>query len=76
MGIIQTDGRFTVKTHNNAEGVALGEHPVTVVSSKTLKGDAVHHFIPVRYENEAESGLKINVTGPIENWNIDLTSER
>jgi hypothetical protein len=73
MGKIGSDGRFTIKTKDD-EGCVHGEHEVTVMSRKTLKGDATEHYIPTRYDNPKTSGLKIVVgKEKQDNWDIKLT---
>lgn len=72
-GAIDSSGHFVVTTHANGDGCIAGEHLVTVTSETSSKGDVMQYFIPKRYKEPGQSGLKLEVTQPIENWQIELT---
>lgn len=72
-GMIGKDGRFTLLTRVSGDGCAIGEHDVTVSSTKRINEETVKHLIPMRYDDPTQSKLKINVTKPDDNWNIELS---
>jgi len=72
-GAIGKDGRFELMTHSPGDGCVAGEHGVTVMSERSLKGDATQFFIPPRYNDKKQSGLNLIVDQPKDDWMIDLT---
>jgi hypothetical protein len=70
---IQNDGSFVFKTLTTADGCVLGEHNITVSSSRLVGGTKAEHFIPARYADLNQSGMKIKIDGKNENLVIDLT---
>jgi hypothetical protein len=70
---IQSDGSFVFKTLTTGDGCVLGEHPVTVSSSRLVGGTKIEYFIPDRYSDLDRSNTMIKIDGKNEKLAINLT---
>jgi hypothetical protein len=71
-GNIGPDGRFQLTTFDPNDGCVVGKHPVAV-SGREVKGNALLWHAPKKYSNMDTSELQVEVTGPTDNVEINLT---
>jgi hypothetical protein len=73
-GAIGPDGRFQLTTFDPRDGCVLGEHPVIIAGAIKQINDARGMICaPEKYQAAATSGLKIDIKGPREDANFELT---
>src|SRR5690606_23785262 len=60
-GQIGSDGRFTLSTYTDADGVVLGTHRVEVIARENVNNSVIKHLTPRKYQDAATSGLTITV---------------
>jgi hypothetical protein len=73
-GTIGPDGRYQLMTYEPNDGCVLGEHPVVIVSAyKQINSSTGMICAPEKYQFPQSSGLKINIQGPRDDANFDLT---
>jgi hypothetical protein len=70
---IQSDGHFKFKTLTDGDGCVIGEHPITVVSTKAISASSAKCLIPDRYGDIKQSDAKIKIDGANDELVIDLT---
>lgn len=70
---IGPDGRFTLTTHDNNDGCAVGTHPVAIIGLETLGPSSQKWHAPKEYSVAETSGLTVNITGPTNDLKIELT---
>ena len=73
-GTIGQDGRFELACFHDDDGALLGEHRVSVIS-RTINGSKVQRHAPSRYANHHTSGIKVEITEPVDDLVIELTSK-
>jgi hypothetical protein len=73
-GQIGADGRFTLSTYGDNDGVVLGTHRVEIVARETQDG-AIKHLTPRKYQDAATSGLTITVENPTSDYKLELSWE-
>jgi len=59
--VIGPDGRFTLSTYGQADGVAIGTHPFAVVAHETLGPSSTKWHAPKKYASTETSGLTMTV---------------
>lgn len=72
-GKIGSDGRFTLTTTDDGDGVLVGTHKVIVVGTETLGPGAHKWHAPPAYAKYDTSGLTITVDKPTKDLKIELT---
>ncbi len=74
-GTLDGQGRFTLTTFPDSpgDGVVKGRHLVRVVSRKVLSGAAQRWLAPRQYLNPQESQLTVEINGPTDNLQVNLT---
>jgi hypothetical protein len=72
-GALDDEGRFTLGTFEETDGCVLGKHRVAVIANKNISPTALRWFAPKKYMSIATSGLTIEVNGPRNDVEIDLT---
>jgi hypothetical protein len=70
---IASDGRFTLTTFDENDGCMIGKHRVAVQPQKVINATTTKWFAPKKYTNRVRSGLTLEITGPTENAEINLT---
>lgn len=73
MATIQPDGRFTLKTFEDGDGVVPGKHTVTVSAKEQLSSTKMKWYAPKKYANMKTSDRKVTIEEPTENLVIELT---
>lgn len=58
---IGPDGRFTLGTNGDADGVSVGIHPVAVIAHQSLTAGSQKWHAPKKYMSTETSGLMITV---------------
>ena len=71
-GQISSDGRFTLGTYADADGVVLGTHRVEIVARENLN-NAIKHLTPRMYQDAATSGLTITVEKATSDYKLELS---
>jgi hypothetical protein len=74
-GKIDTQGRFTLTTHEDGDGCVAGTHPVTVTATEMISKDKMRHLVPESYTNFSTSDLTVTIEGPKDDWLIELSWE-
>ncbi|PQO46120.1 hypothetical protein [Blastopirellula marina] len=70
-----SDGTFTLTTYQHGDGVARGEHSVTVkVTTLGPRGRSVS-LLPDMYTQTATSGLTVTIDEPTDTLRIELTGK-
>jgi hypothetical protein len=75
MATLGPDGRFTLGTNADADGVALGTHPVAVVAYEIVKPGVQKWHAPKKYNSTETSGLTMTVEKATNDIVINLTWE-
>jgi hypothetical protein len=75
LGAIGPDGRFTLTTFEPNDGCVLGKHRVTVSGNENRGPSAIFWHAPKKYIDPNESGLELDITGPLDNIELKLTWE-
>jgi hypothetical protein len=70
---LDDEGRFNLSTFEENDGCVLGKHRVAVIGNKSISPTALRWFAPKKYMSAATSGLMIEVNGPRDDVEIDLT---
>ena len=70
---IQSDGRFTMKTFEEGDGVLPGKHIVTVIATKDISSSKRRWFAPRKYAIPTKSGLTETIDKPNDSLVINLT---
>ncbi len=70
---IGPDGRFTLKTFEDGDGVVPGTHPVAVRATEMLDRRRIKWHAPKKYANDQTSGLTATIDGPTDSLVIKLT---
>ena len=73
IGKLGPKGRFTLTTFDDNDGCVLGKHPVAVIANKHIGSADLQWFAPIKYGDIATSGLQIDVSGPRDDVEINLT---
>ena len=71
-GAIGPDGRFKLTTFDPNDGCVVGKHPVAV-GGREDKGSSFLWLAPKKYGDINKSGLEVEITGPTDNVEINLT---
>jgi hypothetical protein len=70
---IGPDGRFTLGTNADADGVAVGTHPVAVVAYQIVKPGVQKWHAPKKYRTTETSGLTMTVDKATSDIVVNLT---
>ena len=70
---IDRDGRFTLSTFGEEDGVVEGTHAVAVIAAEQLGGNSQRWHAPKKYARPDTSGLTITIDGPTDSLAIELT---
>jgi len=73
IGEIGPEGRFSLRTFEPHDGCVPGKHPVTVFAMESIDENTTKYFVPKKYNNLQTSGLEIEVAGPRDDVQINLT---
>ena len=66
-------GRFTLSTFKDGDGCVLGKHRVAVISREIKSPTSQLWHAPKKYIRPDTSGLEVDVSGPTDNLEINLT---
>ncbi|MBN1851203.1 MAG: hypothetical protein JW829_00705 [Pirellulales bacterium] len=72
-GKIGPDGRFTLTTFGDEDGVVLGTHRVAVNALEILSANSQRWLVPKKYANERTSELTVTIDGPTDSLKVELT---
>jgi hypothetical protein len=72
-GDLGPGGKFTLTTFSENDGCIPGKHPVAVIAYQGIGSDKIQWFAPRKYIDPATSGLEIDVPGPRDDVEINLT---
>ncbi len=70
---IGPDGKFTLSTSEDGDGVIPGTHPVAVVATESLGPGSQKWHAPQKYADTSTSGLNITIDGATTDLKIELT---
>ncbi len=70
-GVIGQDGRFTLTTYEDQDGVIIGTHKVTVAAREILGPNSQRWYAPKTYL--VPTGLTATIDGPQDDLKINLT---
>ncbi|WP_425615837.1 hypothetical protein NA78x_005769 [Anatilimnocola sp. NA78] len=74
-GSIGADGRFTLTTNVQGDGVAVGTHKVAILAGESITTDLTKWHAPKRYSDIKTSELTATITGPTSDLKIELMSD-
>jgi hypothetical protein len=74
-GKIGPDGRFTLTSMDENDGIVTGSHAVAVMSAEAKGANAQYWHAPKKYADSKTSKLKVEVSGPTNDLKIDLSWE-
>jgi hypothetical protein len=72
-GRVASDGRFTLNTFDDNDGCVPGKHRVVVFPQKPLNPTTMKWYAPKKYTKHNTSGLEIEINGPRDDVEINLT---
>jgi hypothetical protein len=72
-GAIGPDGRFTLTTFKEGDGIVRGTHAVAVIGHETKGPTKQFWHAPKKYISTATSNLTVTVDGPTNDLKIELT---
>ena len=72
-GQIDRDGRFRLETFEGEDGCVLGTHRVEIIAKQSQGYTAIKWLTPQKYQDATTSELTVEVTKPMENWELQLT---
>ena len=72
---IGPDGRFTLTTFDEGDGVVPGVHPVAVAANEYLSETRQRWHAPKKYAHPTTSGLTATIDGPNDSLVITLSWE-
>lgn len=72
-GQLGSEGRFTLTTSEKGDGCVTGTHQVTVTALENVSSTKQRWHAPKKYRQPGESGLTIEITGPTDDLEINLT---
>jgi hypothetical protein len=73
-GRIGQDGRFTLTCYDGDDGAIPGKHRVQVSANRGISDSKIEWFAPRKYADFRTSGLEIEVTDPVDDLRIELSS--
>lgn len=72
-GRIGPDGRFTLSSFGDHDGVVKGTHQVAVLATEDLDSRRCKWHAPKKYSQFDTSGLSVTIDGPTDDLLIELT---
>jgi hypothetical protein len=72
-GSLDDQGRFKLTCFETDDGAIIGTHQVEVAASESLSPIKTKWHAPKKYSNYATSGLTQEISGPINNVEINLS---
>lgn len=73
VGRIEKDGSFTLTTFSKEDGSVPGTHRVAVVAYDESTPATLRWLVPKKYSDHNTSGLTVDIDGPTDALEIDLT---
>jgi hypothetical protein len=70
---LDAQGRFTLTTTQDGDGVVLGTHPAAVIGSEAKGGKGVYWHAPPHYADISTSGLKVTIDKSTKDLKLELT---
>jgi hypothetical protein len=75
LGKIEADGRFTLTCYDGGDGAIPGTHRVQVSASRVISNTKIEWHAPTKYADFRTSELKIEITEPVDDLRIELSSD-
>ncbi len=75
VGRIEEDGSFTLTTFSKEDGSVPGTHRVAVVAYDESTPSTLRWLVPRKYSDHNTSGLTVDIDGPNDSLEIELTWE-
>lgn len=72
---IQQDGSFTLSCFKKNDGAQVGLNRVSVLSRTIISENNVEWYAPSHYANQHTSGIEVEITEPLDDLVIELTSK-
>jgi hypothetical protein len=72
-GSLDDQGRFKLTCFETDDGALIGTHQVEVAASESLSPIKTKWHAPKKYSNYTTSGLTQEISGPIDNLEINLS---
>ena len=72
-GNIGKDGRFTLSTYDDGDGVVPGTHEVEVTAYEQVRPGEVRLLVPERYRRCETSDVTVTIDGPTDDLEVKLT---
>lgn len=72
-GKLDEEGRFTLKTFEDGDGVLLGKHQASVSSGEYVSEPITFWHAPEKYNRSATSGLTVDIEGPTDALVVELS---
>lgn len=73
VGVLDQNGRFQLSSYKLGDGVVKGTHPAAVMSVEQLTEKSLRWHAPKKYANKAQSGIVLQIDGPVDDLKIDLS---
>ena len=74
-GRLDDNGRFTLTCYDGADGAVPGTHRVQVAASEVVNQNQIIWHAPMKYANFRTSGIEIEITEPVDDITIELSSD-
>lgn len=72
-GKLDGDGSFTLSCYEEGDGIIPGSYQVTVVAKEMISESKARWLAPSFYADYRQSGLRYEITEPIDDLTIELT---
>jgi hypothetical protein len=74
VGKIGEDGRFVLTCYDGEDGAIPGTHRVQVAANRIISSNKIEWFAPPKYADFRTSQLEVEITEPVDDLTIELTS--
>lgn len=75
LGKIEADGRFTLTCYDRGDGAIPGSHRVQVSANRVISNTKIEWHAPTKYADFRTSELKVEITEPVDDLRIELSSD-
>ena len=72
-GTLGPGGKFTLTTFTDNDGCVLGKHQIAVTACEPIGTSTINWFSPKKYTDISTSGIEVDITGPRDDVEINLT---
>lgn len=73
VGMLDSEGRFSLTCYEKNDGVVPGTHQVEVTAAESIDDRNTRWHAPKKYANRNSSGIEVTIDEPTEDLEIELT---